>query len=232
MFGTFNGTSMASPHVAGVAAMIEALGVTDAASVRDVMTSSARPKADKALYGAGIVDAGAATARVFWGRLLSRASALFALGALLAMRIRRRGGRVVRSSGAVLGAMLAAIGVFPFALIWRLPAHGERLRTLAELAMRPFGEWDIVLLGAGFHRWLLFASALPAVALTMLGFANRRVRPLIGGVALGTAAMLTHLAWSGDTAFVGGAFLARAWAVGNALVCLWIARTALEGRTA
>jgi hypothetical protein len=38
------------------------------------------------------------------------------------------------------------------------------------------------------------------------------------------------MAWSGDVAFVGGALLARGWAIGNALVCLWIARVALEGK--
>jgi hypothetical protein len=39
--------------------------------------------------------------------------------------------------------------------------------------------------------------------------------------------MLTQIAWAGDVAFVGGAFLLRIWAVANALVCLWLARTAL-----
>ena len=74
------------------------------------------------------------------------------------------------------------------------------------------------------------ASALPAVVLTMVGFASSRVRPLIGGVALGTAAMLAHLACAGDTAFVAGAFSARVWAVANALVCVWIARAALDAK--
>ena len=47
VFGTFNGTSMASPHVAGVAAMVESLGVTDPAAVRDALESSARAKEGK-----------------------------------------------------------------------------------------------------------------------------------------------------------------------------------------
>jgi hypothetical protein len=65
----------------------------------------------------------------------------------------------------------------------------------------------------------------------MIGFGSRRLRPTIGGVALGTAALLAQLAWSSDAAFVGGAFLGRMWAVSNALVCLWLARLALDAGT-
>jgi hypothetical protein len=98
--------------------------------------------------------------------------------------------------------------------------------------MRPLGEWDAILFGAGMHRWLLLASALPSIGLSAVGFASRRMRPLIGGIALGTAAMLAQMAWSADVAFVGGAALARGWAIGNALVCLWIARVALDAKRA
>ncbi len=51
---------MASPHVAGVAAMIESLGVTRDEAVREALFESARAPAgggDKQLYGAGILDA-------------------------------------------------------------------------------------------------------------------------------------------------------------------------------
>lgn len=57
----FQGTSMASPHVAAVAALIEAQGVTDPAKVREVLTSSAVAKGDKIKYGAGILSAAKAT---------------------------------------------------------------------------------------------------------------------------------------------------------------------------
>jgi serine protease len=228
IFGTFNGTSMASPHVAGAAAMIEGLGVTDAASVRDALASTARAKDDAKLYGAGIVDVGSAASHVFWSRLTLRALALLALAWGVARRIRKRGGKVARSPGAVVGALAAGIGLLPLIPLLGLAAQAGPFGTALDLAARPIGEWDLVLAGAGVHRWLLLASAGPAIVLSTLAFASKRARPLIGGVALGTAALLAQMAWSGDVAFVAGPMLARAWAVGNALVCLWLARIALQ----
>ncbi len=135
---------------------------------------------------------------------------------------------MIRSPAAVLGALCAGVGLFPIAPAFG--AHAEHFGTVMRLLERPLGEWDIVLVGVCLHRWLLFASALPAIALTMIGFASSRARPLIGGVALGTAAMLAHMAYAGDTAFVAGVLGARVWALANALVCVWIARAALDGR--
>jgi serine protease len=230
IFGTFNGTSMASPHVAGAVAMIEALGVTSASAVRDTLRSTARSMNEPRLYGAGIVDAGAAASHVFWSRFIARAIALGALAWLVARRIRKAGARMDRTSGAVLGALVASVGLFPAAPLLGLASHVGKLGVVVELAMRPLGEWDLVLGGIGVHRWLLLASALPALALVAVGFGWRGLRPLIGGLALGSAALLAELAWSGDAAFVAGALLGRTWCIVNALVCLWIARVALTVR--
>jgi serine protease len=232
VFGTFNGTSMASPHVAGAVAIVESLGVTSGPAVREALASSARSKDEPTLYGAGILDAGAAASRVFWRHLFGRALALAGVAWLVRRRIRKRGGTMARTPGAVLGTLLGAVGLLPVAPLLGLVARAGGLRTWAELAMRPLGEWDLVLGGVGMHRWLLLASALPAAALTLLGFANRHIRPIVGGLALGSAALLVQMGWSGDVAFVGGPLLGRVWVVCHALVCLWLARAALDVKKA
>lgn len=230
VFGTLSGTSMAAPHVAGVAAMVEALGTTSGPSVREALTRSARVQGDANLYGAGILNARATVSRVFWGHLLGRVLALAGLGWLVARRIRRRGGTLVRTPGAIAGVLVGSVGLAPFAPLVGLLGKAGSLRTIADLAMRPLGEWDIVFLDVGAHRWLLLASALPAFALTLLGFRHGRLRPFIGGLALGTGALLLQMLGSGDVAFVGGALLGRVWQVSNALVCVWLARVALGSR--
>jgi serine protease len=227
-FGTYNGTSMASPHVAGVAAMIEALGVTYGPAVADALARSARPQRDKELYGAGILDAGAATWGVFWGHLLLRAAAALGVLALVRRRVGQRGGNMVRGVGAWVGVAAASIGLLPLLALLGPAAHTGPLATAMQLATHPLGEWDLVLGGVALHKWWLPASALPVIALTALGFRNRRSRPFIGGLAAGTAALLLQMAWSGDVAFVGGPWLARLWALANVLVCSWIARVGLE----
>ena len=57
----FNGTSMASPHVAAVAALLMAQGVHDTSRVRDLLLRSATTRGPQLQYGAGILSADKAT---------------------------------------------------------------------------------------------------------------------------------------------------------------------------
>ena len=103
------------------------------------------------------------------------------------------------------------MGLLVFLPLLRLGGTLAGFRLAPELLMRPFGEWDLVLFGAGMHRWLLLASALPAIGLTVFFFASkgpaadrRRLRARYGRA-------LAQMAMVGGAAFVGGAFLARVW---------------------
>jgi serine protease len=228
LFATFDGTSMASPHVAAAAAMVMALGVTEPAHVKDILADSARKRGERAQFGAGILDVGAATSQVYWRHLGLRAMALGGLTWLLVRRIRRARVHLVRSASAWLAALVASVGILPIGpLLSGLRARANGLSLAADLVSRPLGEWDIVLWGSPVHKGLLLASALPALVLAALGFARPSVRPVVGGLALGSAALLGQMMGSGDVAFFGGPTLLRVWAGANVLVCLWLARTAL-----
>ncbi len=63
-YGLASGTSMASPHVAGVAALVIWAGAESPGEVRDILTSTAKPLGAANLYGAGLVDAVAAVAAI------------------------------------------------------------------------------------------------------------------------------------------------------------------------
>jgi len=77
--------------------------------------------------------------------------------------------------------------------------------------------------GNGFGRLFL---------LTTFFFNNKHVRPFIGGVALGTAALLTQMGISGETFFALGSFGLRLFCAANVIALLWLARMTLDSKRA
>jgi len=230
-WGVFNGTSMASPHVAGAAAILVGQGITDPDAVKATLQSTATPKEDKNLFGAGILESGKAAMRTHWAHVAVRLVALLGLALFVVRRIKKKGGTIEKGNGKVLGALFAGIGLLPFLPVLGIPARLGGMRWVAELAMKPFGEWDL-LLAPGMHKWLLFASAAPAFLLTTFFFNNKRLRPFVGGLALGSAALLTQVGISGETFFALGSVGLRVFCAANVVALLWLARMSLDAKRA
>jgi serine protease len=206
----FQGTSMASPHAAGVAALIVASGVTNPDEVEKVMKATAvhpnKVKWDEK-YGAGIVDAKAAVKAAHEGYEPERASLL---GLLLLAGLGGLGlGGIVTRRARVLGAL-----GFGGALAWASGAIGS---PLAYGIAGTFGA---------FGSPLVFSAVLPLV----LGVALLRVKPLrpvLVGLSFGYAALLLHGAIVLPTmldALPGGALVDRAWLVANAALAFVLGR--------
>ncbi|HSN29401.1 MAG TPA: S8 family serine peptidase [Kofleriaceae bacterium] len=224
----FMGTSMASPHVAGVAALVVGEGVTNPDEVEQILKDSARkPKNQQytaVKYGAGIVDAPAAIlkARAETGGFQLGLGLLLA-GAVAASTRKR----IKLGAGYLAGTLVGASGLFFLPYIFPSLSSAPALYTLTH----GLPSWDLSLLGPAGHGNALFFSALVPLALLAVGYGVPKARPVLAGLAVGVAAHLAFFAAVPMTAvhYVPAAFgLGVIWLAVNALVCVGIARLALR----
>jgi serine protease len=220
----FNGTSMATPHVAGAAALVISAGVTDADDVERILRASAKDVGGQAWserYGDGLLDVAAAAqqaagdTRGGWHFL-----AVMILLAMFAWRVGRLpGARVGLGVLGVLGAILAARGV-------PIPGLG--------ILSHPIAGWDLFTFGARGYHTALWASMLPmgVAAVALLGW--KKGQGLVMGLTLGWAAYLlvSAVGMPADVQGVPGlaGVLDRVWLVANALGLLGLARLLVRVR--
>ena len=203
----FQGTSMASPHVAGVAALLFSSGVTDPDAIAEILTTSAEKRDDVIKYGAGVLRGGQAFDEAHRDEALHRtgAAALLATLALFGIRGRKRrlfGPAVLFAFTAGVLGIFSTAGASPFA--WVGAAFGP------EVAFHPLAT-NIL--------WVLMPS--------LFLWGVRNTRPYLGAFALGASVFLIAQALLGtvNVPWVPGHGLADAsWLMGNGLLAFFWAR--------
>ncbi len=207
------GTSMASPHAAGVAALVVSRGVNNPAEVERILKKTAhhpnKVEWDKE-YGAGVIDAVAA---------VDAAAESYAV---------ERGGLA-----GLMGLMgLAGLGLAGFAARRARVAAVASMALGTGLAAGAFGLTPVAyaaadLAGAAALGSPLFLSALLPLLATVLLVGIRPLRGLLLGLNLGYAALLLHGALVLPTllhGLPGGACVDRLWLAANAVLALAVAR--------
>lgn len=221
LYKFFMGTSMASPHVAGAAAVVMSLGVTNPDRVLGILQSTAVPAGKgrgDPRYGAGILDVGAAARKTRAAQNGGRALAALVLGAA-ALFLAGGPRRVLVQTGALLGLLgllgLAA-GSTGFAGLGMDPHSGE----LGYPALEVVGRLGTSL---GVGGMLVLAPVLLMLVLVLVQ-GSRPVAWLASGMAVGAAAHLTHAGVSGwmDVPVVPGiaGWLDTSWLFMSALMLL------------
>jgi serine protease len=219
----WQGTSMAAPHVAGVAALVRASGVTDPDAVERVLESTAEPVGDVEHFGAGLVRADGALARTEDTEGGMRGLAALVLGALVLGGLSRRGRLGVGPVAATSVAFVVAGGlaVLPFSYIG-LGALEPWLAGGLPGALAHVGS---------FAHLGVIAATVALTALVPLGgvlffLQNKRLLPLIVGVSLGFAAYLLVEALVPSARLALPMIVTGPWLLAHAAAATWLARQA------
>jgi serine protease len=253
LYLAFQGTSMATPHVAGAAALVMSAGVTDASKVEEILKSTAQPvgsqgersaqraegerssageftspiteKGWSEKYGAGILNVGAAVkaAHDDAGGKWHFAAGLSTL-LLFALRVRKKIPFSRLGLGAIVGTIVGASGLW---FLNGLGLHLEHIPILSLLA-EPMPLWDEAVVGASWHMTALWASVLPMLGVSILLLSVKRLRGLLVGLSIGWGAYLlvSAVLMPSDVLFIPGTagVLDRIWLVLNGALCLVLAR--------
>jgi serine protease len=255
VFIGFQGTSMAAPHVAGVAALVKAEGVEEPDQVLSVLQKSSLVIQDDALnyFGAGQLDAAAAVKLAMRGQLSFKDFFRWLRdNGYLNPRFWIDGGAValLPKIAMVLGSYLLAWFLrvyFPFTLSWSLSsgliAGSSGLFFLRGFYIFDLPQWPFRVLGSsipelgnaiqGSHALNpLFASVLIPLGLVALLLGHPSWKWFAIGSALGVASCLMVSAVVSPAVWgLGDSAIARLFLITNALLCYGLARLATKGET-
>jgi len=229
----FQGTSMATPHVAGAAALVASLGVTEPAAIERLLASSASGTSlEREKYGAGLLDAAAAVriATIWWTLLKI---ALAAAGAFLALLHARRLGHLRARAGAPFGLWPALLlGSGALALFSPLGVARLSGTSLLALPLPALPEHFLGAAGTSFAASIAAYAAWSALVPLLVALLARVVGPLRGvaaGLAFGQAGVLLHAALF-RTVYLPflPALLVPFWMFAGAFIAWWAGRALLQ----
>lgn len=257
VFLGLQGTSMASPHVAGVAALIKATGVKEPEEILQILQQSARviPEDSLNYYGAGQLNAEAAVKLATDGKIsFPDFFRWLRENGYLNPRFWIDGGVValVPKLLMVIGSYLLAWFLrvyFPFAWSWSLSSGlifgSSGLFFLKGFYIYDVPQWPFRVLGSSLAELgnavqgtsalnPIFASVLIPFILIALLLGHPQGKWFSIGTSLGVAACLSVSAIYDPALWgLGDSIVARSFLVVNAVLCYLLARLALtnEGRT-
>ncbi len=245
VFVGFQGTSMAAPHVAGVAALIKASGVSEPAEVLSILKQSSRKVQEDPLnhFGAGHLDAGGAVKLALKGQITFRDFFRWLRDSgYLNLRFWLDGGAValLPKLAMVIGSYLLAWFLrnylpFTFGLNSGLIFGSSGLFFLQGLYVFDLPQWPLRLFGSSIPELgnvvqgsatlnPLFASALIPFGLIILLMGNPTLKWFAIGSSIGVAACLGVSAVADPSLWLlGSGAIARVYLGINALLCLGLA---------
>ncbi|WP_164016151.1 S8 family serine peptidase [Pyxidicoccus trucidator] len=236
VYASYQGTSMATPHVAAVAAMLYAAGAKGPDEVEKALYAGAKKMADQAWseqYGHGLLNAEASLASVRGG--MSQWPPLYWALALLAfVLLTMRGGarpgflNVLFKPAFLIPLLMSTVGAW-FLRTW-FGGSDSAAGEVVQVASLPIPDWERIIFGRGKTVNPLFYSALIPLLLSLPSIKWRGLRAATGGLALGFAGFLAYSAWAGAPAlaWMPFTFLAKPWLGFNTVICLVIARAMLK----
>jgi len=253
IFVGYQGTSMAAPHVAGVAALVKATGVKEPDEVLSVLKQSARVIKEDPLnhFGAGHLDASAAVKLAVRGQITFRDFFRWLRdNGYLNPRFWIDGGTIMLlpKIGMVIGSYLLAWFLrvyFPFSWSWSLTsglvAGSSGLFFLRGFYIFDLPQWPFRVMGSSIPELgsavqgssmlnPIFASVLIPFLLVALLLGHKQWKWVAIGSALGVASCLAVSAVvSPSVMWLGSGVLARLFLVANALLCFGLAYLASKG---